>query len=122
MMARAASAREVQPVFLTPVSAIRCSGNTAVASRGFLGETFDVGAAEGVPVIDLHKLSVALYNQLGFCPVPGGAVSASTTGPVGDFFCDDHTHFANSGGARMATVVADALAAAGLDLVAYRSE
>ncbi len=121
MMAKAAVARGVQPVFLTPVSAIKCSGNTAVGSRGFLTETFDVGAAEGVPVIDLHKLSIDLYNQLGFCPVPGGDVSAGTTGPVGDFFCDEHTHFSNSGGARMATVVADALAAAGLDLAAYRS-
>ncbi len=122
MMAKAAVARGVQPVFLTPVSSIRCSGTTAIGSRGFLNETFDVGSAEGVPVIDLHQLSIDLYNQLGFCPVPGGGVSAGTTGPVGDFFCDDHTHFSNSGGARMATVVADALAAAGLDLVAYRNK
>jgi hypothetical protein len=32
---------------------------------------------------------VALYNQHAFCPIPGGDVSATTTGPVGAFFCDD---------------------------------
>lgn len=119
MMAQAAYDRGAQPVFLTPVSAIKCSGNTAVGSRGFLTETFDVGAAEGVPVIDLHQLSVDLYQDLGFCPVPGGDVSAGTTGPVGDFFCDDHTHFSDIGAAQIAGLIADAIASSDPGLSAY---
>jgi hypothetical protein len=64
-------------------------------------------------------LSVALYNTLGFCPVPGGDVSASTTGPVGDFFCDDHTHFADSGAIEIAGLVTRVIADQGLALAAY---
>jgi lysophospholipase L1-like esterase len=90
MMAQAAFARGVQPIFLTPVSMIRCSASTPIGSRGFLTETFDVGAAEDVPVIDLHQLSVDLYASLNFCPIPGatyrrrrqvlsGTSSATTT-------------------------------------------
>ncbi len=50
-----------------------------------------------MPSLDLHADSVALYQSLGFCPILGGDVSASTTGPVGDFFRDDHTHLPRSG-------------------------
>ena len=99
MMAEAARARGATPIFITPVSAIRCSGNTAVASRGFLSETNNLGARLNVPVIDLHQRSIQLYNQRGFCPVAGGDVGASTGGAVGAFFCDDHTHF-DTGGAK----------------------
>lgn len=99
MMAEAARARGATPVFVTPVSALRCSGSTAVASRGFLSETNNLGARLNVPVIDLHQRSIRLYNQRSFCPVAGGDVSASTGGAVGAFFCDDHTHF-DLGGAK----------------------
>lgn len=119
MMARAAVERGVQPVFLTPVSAIKCSGSTAVGSRGFLTETFTVGDAEDVPVIDLHQLSIDLYQSSSFCPVPGGGASAATTGPVGDFFCDDHTHFSDSGAARIAALVAQAIEDSGMPLADY---
>ena len=44
-----------------------------------------------------ERARVALYKQRAFCPIPGGDVSATTTGPVGDFFCDDHTHLSSSG-------------------------
>jgi len=117
MMAEVAVARGAQPVFVTPVSAIACDGTTARATRGgYVDATFEVGAATGVPVIDLHQLSIDLYNTLGFCPVPGGDVSASTTGPVGDFFCDDHTHFSDSGAVDIAGLVANALEGAGVAL------
>lgn len=56
-----------------------------------------------VPVIDLHAMSVALYQSLGFCPIPVGDVSASTSGPVGEFFCDDHTHLDFRGGSHRRT-------------------
>ena len=118
-MAEEARARGVEPVFLTPISAIKCSGSTAVASRGFLTETKAVASELNVPLIDLHQLSIDLYNERGFCPVPGGDVSASTTGPVGDFFCDDHTHFSEQGSQVIAQVVADAVDALGLSLSNY---
>jgi lysophospholipase L1-like esterase len=78
-----------------------------------------VGDALGVPVIDLHALSVVLYNSLDFCPVAGGDVSAATDGPVGDFFCDDHTHFDRPGAEAMAALVAQAVRDQGLALQDY---
>jgi lysophospholipase L1-like esterase len=120
MMAAAAQARGAQPIFLTPVSSISCNGNTARGSRGaFVTSTQAAGMRLGVPVIDLHARSVALYNQHGFCPVAGGDVSAATTGPVGDFFCDDHTHFSPTGALEIADVVAQALREQGIPLAAY---
>ncbi|WP_437618661.1 GDSL-type esterase/lipase family protein [Sorangium sp. So ce1151] len=120
MMAVAAQERGAQPVFVTPVSAISCSGSTARGTRGgYVTATHEAGAEFGVPVIDLHELSVALYNTLGFCPVPGGDVSATTGGPVGEFFCDDHTHFARSGAAQIAELMAGAIRDQDLGLAAY---
>ncbi|WP_437934192.1 GDSL-type esterase/lipase family protein [Sorangium sp. So ce341] len=120
MMARAAQERGARPVFVTPVSAIACSGSAARGTRGeYVTATHEAGEEHGAPVIDLHERSVALYNELGFCPVPGGDVSATTGGPVGEFFCDDHTHFSRSGAAQIARVVADAIRDQGLDLAAY---
>jgi lysophospholipase L1-like esterase len=120
-MAQTAKDKGAQPVFLTPVSMIRCSGSTAVGSRGFLEATFSAGEDNNVPVIDLHQLSVDLYNDLGFCPLPNGAsdVDANTGGEVGAFFCDDHTHFDNPGAAAVAEVIAEALADRGVALSAY---
>jgi lysophospholipase L1-like esterase len=64
-------------------------------------------------------LTVALYNSLRFCPVPGGDVSATTTGPVGDFFCDDHTHFSPTGAVQISTLVANAVRAQIPGLASY---
>lgn len=120
MMAEAAKARGTQPIFLTPVSSISCNGSTAVGSRGaFVTATKEAGAGDDVPVIDLHQLSVDLYQAHGFCPVSGGDVSASTTGPVGDFFCDDHTHFETQGATEIAALLAQALRDQGIGLSAY---
>ncbi|WP_437630228.1 GDSL-type esterase/lipase family protein [Sorangium sp. So ce854] len=120
VMARAAEERGARPVFVTPVSAIACNGSVAQGTRGgYVTATHEAGAEHGVPVIDLHEHSVALYNELGFCPVPGGDVSATTGGPVGEFFCDDHTHFARSGAAQIAGLVAEAIRDQGLELAAY---
>ncbi len=110
MMAEAARARGATPIFITPVSAVRCSGDTAVASRGFISETFDSGANLSVPVIDLHQRSIQLYNERNFCPIPGGGdVSESTGGAVGAFFCNDHTHFDTSGAYDIAGLVVQGL-------------
>lgn len=121
MMAEAAKAAGAHPVFLTPVSMIRCSGNTAIGSRGFIDATFQAGADYDVQVIDLHQLSVDLYNELGFCPLPNGHsdVSADTPGEVGAFFCNDHTHFETPGAEAIAQLVADALRQQAIPLHSY---
>ncbi len=120
VMAQAAKARGAAPIFVTPVSAIACSGSKAVGTRGaYVTATLDAGTANDVPVIDLHALSVALYDANGFCPIPGGDVSEGTTGPVGDFFCDDHTHFETTGATAIAGLVARALRDQNLGLGAY---
>ncbi|MFF5313044.1 GDSL-type esterase/lipase family protein [Streptomyces massasporeus] len=101
-MVQAARARGAHPVLLTPVAAITCSGGTATKNRGFVNETFAVGSATGAPVVDLQSLSVSLYNSLRFCPHNGDYGS----GPVGAFFCNDHTHFETYGAQRIAGLVA----------------
>lgn len=128
MMAQAAEERGTRAVFLTAVGSIACNGTTAVGSRGskepgsrgFVDDTFAAGDEYGVPVIDLHQLSVDLYNELRFCPVPGGDVSEATTGPVGEFFCNDHTHFEATGASAIAGLVAQALVDQNIGLAAYR--
>lgn len=121
MMAEAAKTRGAQAVFVTPVSAIACSGTTARATRGsFVTATIEAAERYDVPVIDLHERSIALYNQLGLCPIPGGGdVSAATGGKVGSFFCDDHTHFDREGAVQIAQLMADALQEQHLGLAAY---
>jgi lysophospholipase L1-like esterase len=110
MMASAARERGAQPIFLTPVSSIACAGASARGSRGaFVPATLETGLELDVPVIDLHARSVALFQSLAFCPVSGGDVSAETSGPVGDFFCDDHTHFSSVGARAIAELVVQAL-------------
>ncbi|MFC5834469.1 SGNH/GDSL hydrolase family protein [Nonomuraea insulae] len=105
MMAQAAQARGAHPVLLTAVAAITCSGSTAVRNRGFVSQTTAAGAATGSPVIDLQTLSVDYYNSLGLCPNNGDY----TSGLVGQFFCNDHTHFEAYGARRIARLVTGAL-------------
>ncbi|MEU6782895.1 SGNH/GDSL hydrolase family protein [Nonomuraea angiospora] len=104
-MAQAALARGAHPVLLTAVAAITCSGSTAVKNRGFVTQTNAAGAATGSPVIDLQSLSVDYYNSLGLCPNNGDY----TSGPLGQFFCNDHTHFEAYGARRIARLVTGAL-------------
>ncbi|WP_305783832.1 SGNH/GDSL hydrolase family protein [Symbioplanes lichenis] len=115
VMAQAAKSRGVNPIFFTPVAAITCSGSTAVGNRGFLTETRNAAAANGVPVVDLHSRSVALYNSLRLCPNNGDY----TSGAVGAFFCNDHTHFEAAGARQIAGLVATALREQNLPLAAY---
>ncbi len=119
MMANAALERGAQPVFITPVSAIACNGSTPKGTRGFVQTVIDAGAELDVPVIDLHARSIALYGELGFCPIPGGDVSSTTGGNVGAFFCDDHTHFDTPGAAQIGNLVAEGLEDAGVSLAEY---
>ncbi|MFH9984636.1 GDSL-type esterase/lipase family protein [Streptomyces luteogriseus] len=115
-MAQAALARGAHPVLLTPVAAITCSGGTATKNRGFVNETFAAGSATGAPVVDLQTLSVSLYNSLRFCPNNG---DYGSSGPLGTFFCNDHTHFDTYGAQRVAGLVAGDVRRQNLPLAAY---
>jgi lysophospholipase L1-like esterase len=121
MMAQAAKDRGAFPIFVTPVSQIACSGSTV--SKGtrepYVSATKAAGTQSSVPVLDLNVLSTTLYQSLGFCPIPGGDVSASTTGAVGTFFCDDHTHFDTTGATQIAGLVAGALKTQNIPLAKY---
>jgi lysophospholipase L1-like esterase len=114
-MTNAAKARGVKTVFITPVAAITCSGSTAVGNRGFITETKTAASANGVPVVDLHQLSVNLYNSLRLCPNNGDY----TQGAVGAFFCNDHTHFEAAGARQIAQVVTKALRDQNIPLASY---
>lgn len=114
-MAAAAKERGAQAIFVTPVSAIECSGSRAIATRGFVDETKAAAAKAGVPVIDLHLASIGLYDSLGFCPND----KDYTRGNLGAFFCNDHTHFEAAGAAQIAKLVAEALGTGAPGLAAY---
>jgi lysophospholipase L1-like esterase len=115
VMAQAAKARGAKPILVTPVAAITCNGTSAVANRGFLAETQSAATANGVPVIDLHQRSIALYNSLKLCPNNGDY----TAGAVGAFFCNDHTHFETDGARQIAGLIAAALREQSIPLAAY---
>ncbi len=115
VMAQAAKARGAHPVLMTPVAAITCSGSTAVGNRGFITQTNTAASTNQVPVIDLHRLSVTLYNSLALCPNNGDF----TSGAVGAFFCGDRTHFETAGAGQIAGVVARALRDQQIALAAY---
>ena len=120
LMVKAAKDLGVEPVLMPPVGAIDCGGgSTAVNIRTpyFTTATNDAGAANNVPVIDLGALSVALYNSLGLCP--NSADYTSATSKVGQFFCQDHTHFELAGAKQIAQVIAKALKDQGIGLAAY---
>ncbi|HXS16907.1 MAG TPA: hypothetical protein VN764_06950, partial [Polyangiaceae bacterium] len=122
LLAQAAKDRGAQPIFVTPVSQIACSGSTVTKGtrQPYVSATKEAGTQFGVPVIDLNALSTTLYQSLGFCPIPGGSdVSASTTGAVGTFFCADHTHFDTAGAEKIAGLVAQALRDQSIGLAAY---
>jgi len=121
MMAQAAKDRGANPIFLTPVSSIACSGSKATPTRGtFATATMQAGTQYNVPVIDLEQLSVALYTSLGFCPLPGPDTATTfESGAIGDFFCEDHTHFEQAGAVQIADLIAKALTDQGIGLAAY---
>jgi lysophospholipase L1-like esterase len=114
-MAQTALDRGAHPILLTAVAAITCSGSSAVKNRGFVTQTTASGTATGAPVIDLQTLSVNYYNSKGVCPNNGDY----TSGVVGAFFCNDHTHFEAYGALQIATLVAGALRTQNIPLASY---
>ena len=116
VMADAAKSRGATPIFVTPVSAIKCSGATAVGTRGsFVTATKEAASANDVTLVDLHQLSIDRYTALGLCPNDENY----GVGKVGAFFCADHTHFESAGALEIAKLVAKASADAKLPLAAY---
>jgi lysophospholipase L1-like esterase len=103
-MAQAAMDRGAQPIFLTSMSGLQCSGSTAQPNRAFGPETKAAGAADNVEVIDMTTISAALYTSLGLCPSSG-----TSSGASGAFFCNDTTHFEQAGALQIAKAVAKAL-------------
>ena len=118
-MAKAASDRGAQAIFLTPTNAIMCTGSTANANtRGaYPAAVKAAGTADNVPVIDVTTLSADLYTSAGLCSNSGDY--SSTTSKVGIFFCNDHTHFSPAGGLQIAQTVGKALKDQGIGLAAY---
>jgi len=121
MMAQAAKDKGANPVFLTSVSSISCNGATAQGTRGvFAAATKAAGTTYNVPVIDLEQLSVAFYTASGFCPMGADATATFTANtPVGNFFCNDHTHFEAAGATQIAGLVAKAIKDQGFPLASY---
>jgi lysophospholipase L1-like esterase len=113
-MAQAAMDRGAQPIFLTSMSGLQCSGSTAQPNRAFGPETKAAGAADNVVVIDMTTISAALYTSLGLCPSSG-----TSSGASGAFFCNDTTHFEQAGALQIAKAVAKALKDQGIGLGAY---
>ena len=116
-MAKAATDRGANPIFLTSTSAIACNGATAQANRGFGPQTKAAGTADNVPVIDMTLLTAALYTSLGLCP--NSSDYTSTTSKVGLFFCNDHTHFEAAGALQIAKTAAQALKDQSIPLASY---
>jgi lysophospholipase L1-like esterase len=120
MMAQAAKDKGATPIFLTSVSSISCTGTTAIGTRGtFATATKEAATQYGVTLIDLEQLSVALYTASGFCPNTDTAASFTANTPVGNFFCNDHTHFEAAGATKIAGVVAKAIKDQGIPLASY---
>ena len=121
MMAQAAKDKGANPVFLTSVSSISCNGTTAQGTRGvFAAATKAAGTTYNVPVIDLEQLSVAFYTASGFCPMGADTTATFTANtPVGNFFCNDHTHFEAAGATQIAGLVAKAIKDQGFPLASY---
>jgi lysophospholipase L1-like esterase len=116
IMAKAALDRGATPVFVTPVSAISCSGSSAVGTRGgFVDSTKAAATTASVPLVDLHQLSVDRYTALGLCPNDDNYGA----GKVGAFFCQDHTHFESAGAEEIARLVAEAISESKLPLADY---
>jgi lysophospholipase L1-like esterase len=91
----------IKPVLVTPVARRTFqNGKPTTSLTPFAEATKKVAKEKGVPVIDLHQLSLDLYAKLG----DGGSAdfSPSTT---------DRTHFSKKGAEAVAGLVAQAIPA-----------
>lgn len=89
----------IKPVLVTPVARRTFrDGQPATTLTPFADATKAVAKEKGVPVIDLHQLSLDLYGKLG--DEGGSAFSPSST---------DRTHFSKKGAEAIAGLVAAAI-------------
>jgi lysophospholipase L1-like esterase len=117
-MAQEAKNRGAQAILLTSTAALICTGSTAnTDTRNFGPQARAAGAAVNAPVIDMTVLTAQMYTSLGLCP--NNADYTSTTSKVGQFFCNDHTHFEKAGAAQIAQVFATALKSQKIGLASY---
>jgi hypothetical protein len=99
----------------TPAGAVTDLALGKAASAEQLPQYFRPGLSVADYGDSLHKLSDTLYNSLRFCPFNGDC----TSGPVGAFFADDHTHFEAAGARQIAGLVTTAVRDQRLGLSAY---
>ncbi|WP_223777823.1 rhamnogalacturonan acetylesterase [Streptomyces sp. 135] len=115
---RATRARGATPVVVTPVSRRDYNPSTGrfnVSFPAYVAAAKAVAAEEGVPLIDLSALSRAYLDQIGveaskkvFLWLAAGQYPNFPNG------VQDNTHFQEYGAARMARLVAQAVAGLGL--------
>jgi lysophospholipase L1-like esterase len=92
----------IKPVLVTPVARRTFQGGKASTTlTPFADAIKTVAKDKGVPVIDLHRLSLERYDQLG----DAGSADFSPSGA-------DRTHFSKKGATAVAGLVAKALPAA----------
>lgn len=92
-----ARAANIKPILVTPMTRRRFeNGEIWTILRPYAKAMLKVGKEKNVPVIDLHKKSVALFNQLG--DAGSNDFSASKS---------DRTHFSRKGALAIARLVAE---------------
>ncbi|QDT91222.1 rhamnogalacturonan acetylesterase [Gimesia algae] len=92
-----ARAANIKPILVTPMTRRRFEkGQIWTTLRPYADAMLKVGKEKKVPVIDLHKKSVALFNQLG-------DAGSSDFNPSKS----DRTHFSRKGALEIARLVAE---------------
>lgn len=114
-----AKAKAATPVLVTPPprNSAYCNGGRSMAS--YAQAMLDLGAAQGVAVVDL---SIKTWTYLSaICPKPADG-SSETFFKINSDNTIDGTHFQENGATMLAGFVADGIAEAALGLAAYRRE
>ncbi|MCA9021111.1 MAG: hypothetical protein KDA74_13270, partial [Planctomycetaceae bacterium] len=104
-----ARAANIKPILVTPMTRRRFeNGQIWTILRPYADAMIKVGKEKNVPVIDLHKKSVALFNQLG----DSGSSDFSASN-------SDRTHFSRKGALEIARLVAEEIPATVPELRPY---
>lgn len=104
-----ARAANIKPILVTPMTRRRFeNGQIWTILRPYADAMIKVGKEKNVPVIDLHKKSVALFNQLG--DAGSNDFSASKS---------DRTHFSRKGALEIARLVVEEIPATVPELKPY---
>lgn len=104
-----ARAHHIRPILVTPVARRTFAEGRVVSTLGPYVEAMKAVAKQrGVPVVDLHAASMALYARLG----DAGSADLSAS-------AEDRTHFSRKGARAVAGLVAEALPAAVPELAPF---